>query len=78
MHPGSPKARFTRRQCQVVALIAAGYSNEEIARALGLSVRTVRAHSDALRHKLNVRRSQLPFAFKRATGVDPLSAGPAA
>ena len=68
--------RFTERQRQVVELIAAGCSNEEIGRQLGISPRTVKAHSDVLRHKLGVsRRRQIPAAFKKLTGEDPLAGG---
>ena len=40
---------FTDRQRQVVELIAAGSSNEEVGRALGISTRTAKAHTDVLR-----------------------------
>jgi predicted transcriptional regulator len=53
-------------------LIAEGYSNAEIAEHLGISPRTVKAHSDALRTKLRVsRRRQIPAAFRELTGEDP-------
>ena len=64
--------RFTSRQRQVVGLIADGRSNAEIAVLLGVSARTVKAHSDVLRHKLRVsRRRHIPAAFRAATGEDP-------
>ncbi len=63
---------LTARQRQVVQLIAQGYSNIEIAERLGISPRTVKAHSDALRTKLRVnRRRQIPAAFRDLTGEDP-------
>ncbi len=63
---------LTERQRQVVQLIARGYSNVEIAERLGISPRTVKAHSDALRTKLQVsRRRQIPAAFRELTGEDP-------
>jgi len=65
-------APLTHRQREVVALIAAGCSNDEVGRSLGISARTARAHSDALRVKLGVpRRRQIPAAFRRLTGEDP-------
>jgi len=65
---------FTTRQRQVVALIAAGCSNEEIGRRLGLSPRTAKAHSDALRRKLGVpKRRQIPAAYRLVTGEDPMA-----
>ena len=65
---------FTARQRQVIELIAGGYSNLEIARALDISERTVRAHCEVVRHKLDdVPRRQVPLAYRRATGADPLA-----
>src|SRR5213078_1609223 len=67
------ETRFTERQRQVVELIAAGCSNEEIGRRLGISPRTAKAHSDVLRQKLGVRkRRQIPAAYRLLTGDDPL------
>jgi ATP/maltotriose-dependent transcriptional regulator MalT len=64
---------ITDRQRQVVALIAAGYSNDEVAERLEISPRTAKAHSDALRQKLGVpRRRQIPAAYRQVTGDDPL------
>src|ERR671931_398711 len=65
---------LTDRQRQVVELIAAGLSNAEIGEQLGISPRTVKAHSDVLRQKLGVsRRRQIPVAYRLLTGLDPLS-----
>ena len=64
---------ITDRQREVVALIAAGCSNDEVAQRLEISPRTAKAHSDALRHKLGVpRRRQIPAAYRIKTGDDPL------
>jgi ATP/maltotriose-dependent transcriptional regulator MalT len=64
----------TDRQKQVVELIAAGCSNEEIGERLGISPRTAKAHCDVLRQKLGVaRRRQIPVAYRLLTGEDPLS-----
>ena len=64
---------ITERQRQVVELIAAGCSNEEVGEHLGISPRTAKAHCDALRHKLGVaRRRQIPIAYRTLTGEDPL------
>ncbi len=56
---------FTARQRQVVELIAAGCSNDEVGRRLGLSPRTAKAHSD-------------PAAYRLMTGEDPFAQLPAA
>jgi ATP/maltotriose-dependent transcriptional regulator MalT len=67
---------ITERQRQVVMLIAAGCSNEEVSQRLGISPRTAKAHTDALRQKLGVpRRRQIPAAYRFLTGEDPLSPG---
>lgn len=66
----------TARQKEIVQLIAAGYSNVEVADRLGIAPRTAKAHTDSLRQKLGVpRRRQIPAAFLALTGEDPLSAG---
>jgi ATP/maltotriose-dependent transcriptional regulator MalT len=66
--------QLTTRQRQVVALIAAGCSNDEVGAHLGISPRTAKAHSDVLRQKLGVaRRRQIPLAFRSLTGEDPLA-----
>lgn len=65
---------LTDRQRQVVALIAAGCSNEEVGARLGISPRTAKAHCDVLRQKLGVpRRRQIPAAYRYLTGDDPLA-----
>jgi pimeloyl-ACP methyl ester carboxylesterase/DNA-binding CsgD family transcriptional regulator len=51
---------LTARELQVADLIADGYTNAEIARSLGVSVRTVDAHVEHVRTKLGVRaRAQI-------------------
>ena len=63
---------ITERQRAIVSLIAAGCSNDEAGERLGISPRTVKAHSDALRHKLGVsRRRHIPAAYRLVTGEDP-------
>src|ERR671913_695081 len=67
---------ITPRQRDVIVLIAAGCSNDEISERLGISPRTVKAHCDVLRQKLGVRRRrQLPIAYRSLTGDDPLAQG---
>jgi ATP/maltotriose-dependent transcriptional regulator MalT len=64
---------LTSRQREVVALIAEGCSNDEVGDRLGISPRTAKAHSDAVRQKLGVaRRRQIPAAYRLLTGDDPL------
>ncbi len=64
----------TGRQREVIVLIAAGCSNDEVGQRLGISPRTVKAHCDVLRQKLGVpRRRQIPSAYRSLTGDDPLA-----
>jgi DNA-binding CsgD family transcriptional regulator len=70
--PVHTRPALTTRQKAVVALIAAGCSNDEVGERLGISPRTAKAHSDALRHKLGVtRRRHIPAAYRLLTGEDP-------
>lgn len=65
---------ITDRQREVIVLIAAGCSNDEVSEQLGISPRTVKAHCDVLRQKLGVpRRRQIPGAYRSLTGDDPLA-----
>jgi ATP/maltotriose-dependent transcriptional regulator MalT len=65
---------ITQRQRQVIQLIAAGLSNDELGHELGISPRTAKAHCDVLRQKLGVpRRRQIPLAYRLLTGDDPLA-----
>ena len=68
---------LTARQREVVELIAAGCSNEEVGERLGISPRTAKAHCDVIRQKLGVaRRRQIPMAYRSQTGEDPLARRP--
>ena len=70
LHEGPPA--ITDRQLQVIELIAAGYSNEEVAARLGISPRTAKAHSDVLRQKLGcARRRQIRARTARSPAAIP-------
>ncbi|GAA2060681.1 LuxR C-terminal-related transcriptional regulator [Streptomyces carpaticus] len=47
-------AALTRRETQVLALLASGQPNRSLARQLGISERTVRAHITSLTRKLGI------------------------
>jgi DNA-binding CsgD family transcriptional regulator len=52
---GRPRQQtLTGRQNQVLALIAAGYTNDQAARRLGISPRTIRKHLEGVFAKANV------------------------
>jgi len=74
---GSGRVSLTERQRRVLTLVAMGCTAEEIGRELGISARTARAHRDALRVKLGVRRCRdLALAYRRATGLDAITGTP--
>jgi DNA-binding CsgD family transcriptional regulator len=47
---------LTARECEILALLASGQSNKEMARALGISPNTVKTHLARLFEKLEVQR----------------------
>ena len=65
MSPASPDD-LTPRERQVIELLARGDSNQEIARALGLSVRTVERHVGNLYTKIDARgrADAIAYAFQ--------------
>ncbi len=62
------KPLLTVRESQVLALVARGHTDKEVAARLSLSVRTVQNHLAAIRHKIGLRRrSELAsWAIKHA------------
>lgn len=61
---------LTTRESDVLALVARGHSDKEVAARLSLSVRTVQNHLTSIRHKTGLRRrSELAsWAIKHAFG----------
>jgi DNA-binding NarL/FixJ family response regulator len=53
---------LTERECQVLKLLANGYSNEEVGKMLSLSRRTIEAHRARIMLKLNLH--DLPALVK--------------
>ncbi len=53
--PSSGSGSLSRRELQVLTLIAEGYTNKQIADELGISVRTVETHRERLMRKLDVQ-----------------------
>jgi len=63
--------RLTPQQLRVLEMVAQGRLNKQIADALGIQLRTVKAHMSEIFHKLGVRnRTQAGIAF-RALDVKP-------
>ncbi|HLL54548.1 MAG TPA: response regulator transcription factor [Myxococcaceae bacterium] len=70
----STLSRLTPREREILVQVSSGAGNMEIARALGLSERTVKAHVSSIYRKLGVEnRTELALAARRL-GVRPLPA----
>ncbi|MFD2416905.1 response regulator transcription factor [Amycolatopsis pigmentata] len=70
------EASFTKRQSQVLVLLANGASNRRIARVLGIKEQTVKAHVHAVFVKLGAthRTEAVSLAYRRgilSTGDQP-------
>jgi DNA-binding CsgD family transcriptional regulator len=60
---------LTERQREVALGVERGLTNEEIAAKLDISPRTVKAHCEAVKHKLGVaRRRLIPPALREREG----------
>lgn len=63
--------RITKRELEILALIAAGLSNREIAERLFVSENTVKTHSSRLFEKLNVKRRTQAVQVGQRLGLIP-------
>ncbi|MBW8841876.1 MAG: response regulator transcription factor [Sphingomonadales bacterium] len=55
-HAAIASLNLTRRECEILKLLASGQSNKELARELGVSPNTVKTHLSSLFAKLDVDR----------------------
>ena len=53
--PGPTPSALTNRELEVLALLAKGNANKEVASILSISVRTVEWHRSQVMHKLNLQ-----------------------
>lgn len=67
--PAPPSSPLSDRESSVLILIAAGMTNDEIARELYISLNTVRTHTKNIFRKLNVRSRTQAVARARAAGL---------
>lgn len=67
-----PLSGLSPREIDVLRLVAAGYSNKDIARRLSLSVRTVETHRFNLRHKSGMSRPKDLIQLARKLGLRPV------
>lgn len=76
--PAQAIARLTTRQQEVLAALAAGLSNKEIARRFGLSEKTVKVHVGAILASLGVSNRTRAAGLALSAGLTPApAAGPA-
>lgn len=68
---------LSRRELAVLERVAEGRTNEEIARALGLSALTVKKHLERMSLKLGAsnRAALVALAWRRASSGSPSGAG---
>ena len=60
--------RLTEREREILALIAAGHPNRDVAAQLGISPRTVEVHRARIMEKLECRSLAELIAMSRAAG----------
>lgn len=62
---GAKDETLSKRETEVLALVAKGYANKEVADALGLSFETVRSYLKTIYSKLHVRsRTEAAMKFR--------------
>jgi DNA-binding CsgD family transcriptional regulator len=75
--PSSLHEMLTRRECEVLRLLSAGYSNNAIAEHLVVSEATVKSHVQRILRRLNVRnRIEAAAVYHGLTGERNGRAGP--
>ena len=73
--PPSEGTALTLRQLEVISMLGRGFSNKEIARALDVAERTVKAHVSAVFEALNVRNRTQAVLVAQRRGFLPASSG---
>jgi len=64
-----PFIQLTNREREVLALIAEGQSNKEVASRLGIGVRTIETHRERIMEKLDIHTIAGPTRFAIRNGV---------
>jgi two-component system response regulator NreC len=67
--PEGPPGGLTPREIEVLRLVAAGFTNPEIAEKLVISIRTVETHRAAIHRKLDTSSRAEVVAFARNQGL---------
>jgi two-component system, NarL family, nitrate/nitrite response regulator NarL len=71
--PATEGTALTLRQLEVISMLGRGFSNKEIARALDVAERTVKAHVSAVFEALNVRNRTQAVLVAQRRGFLPAS-----
>jgi DNA-binding NarL/FixJ family response regulator len=71
--PATDGTALTLRQLEVISMLGRGFSNKEIARALDVAERTVKAHVSAVFEALNVRNRTQAVLVAQRRGFLPAS-----
>jgi two-component system, NarL family, response regulator NreC len=65
----SEKRALTKREKEIVSLVAEGYKNREVAEKLGISVKTVETHRANIMNKLALRNLAQLIYYAIKTGM---------
>jgi DNA-binding CsgD family transcriptional regulator len=68
-----PAGPLSEREREIVALLAGGASDAQIAGRLVLSVNTVRSHLERIRDKTGARRRTELVRYALQAGIDPVA-----
>ena len=60
---------LSRRETDVLRLLADGLTNRQVAESLGISIRTAEFHRDNIRRKLGAATRAELVAYARAAGI---------
>jgi two-component system nitrate/nitrite response regulator NarL len=71
--PANDGTALTLRQLEVISMLGRGFSNKEIARALDVAERTVKAHVSAVFEALNVKNRTQAVLVAQRRGYLPTS-----
>lgn len=75
---GEQNTVLTAREREVLVLLAEGLANKEVARKLGISVRTAETHREHLSRKLNIASIAALTKYAIQHGLTPLTLPPSA
>ncbi|MNY00778.1 Response regulator protein VraR [compost metagenome] len=65
------RLNLSKRELEVLELMAKGLSNHEIAASLFVSLNTIKTHSSRLFEKMEVKRRTQAIDFAKKTGIIP-------